>query len=198
MKLILVRHGRTRENEKGISQGQKFGTLSKHGLEQVELVAKRLKDTKIDVIYTSDLARAFRTTKAIAKYHPHLKIKRDKLLRELDHGEFSGKVIDPLEWDKIPGKRFGEKRSPGGENLLEVKERASKFYEKILKKHPDETVLVVTHGGVLYGFVSVMTNKPLWVLREELERFKNTGVSEFEINKKGEAKIIHLNCYKHL
>ncbi|MBT3691451.1 histidine phosphatase family protein [Candidatus Woesearchaeota archaeon] len=198
MKLILVRHGKTRENEKRISQGQKYGTLSKEGLAQINLLVERLKDVKIDFIYTSDLARANRTANSIAKYHPEVKIKKDKLLREIDHGEFSGKMVTPEDWLKLPGEKFGEKRSPGGERLLDVLERVKKFYQKILKKHGEETVLVVTHGGVIYCFRSIFENLPLWKLRERPRAIANTSISEFEITKDGEISTICLGCDRHL
>jgi len=63
MRLILIRHGETIENKKRIVQGHTHGTLSKNGIKQTRLVAKRLSDLKIDVIFTSDLRRAINTAK---------------------------------------------------------------------------------------------------------------------------------------
>jgi len=56
-RLIFVRHGETEENKAKIVQGQKHGKLSEEGLEQAKKVAERLKDEKIDFIYSSDLDR---------------------------------------------------------------------------------------------------------------------------------------------
>lgn len=55
MRLILVRHGETKDNDAGILQGQLHGELNKSGIEQAEKVAVRLKNEKIDFIFTSDL-----------------------------------------------------------------------------------------------------------------------------------------------
>jgi|TARA_Y100000034_G_scaffold110268_1_gene142288 broad specificity phosphatase PhoE len=197
MKLILVRHGETRENIKGISQGQKFGTLTKEGLKQAKLVAKRLKDVNIDVIYSSDLSRAFRTAKEIAKNHKNIKIKKDKRLRETDHGEFSGKKVTEGDWDKLSGK-FGEKIPPGGESLLMVEKRISEFYKNILKKYEDETILIVSHGGPLYILKSIILKISFLDMMKKIKKLHNTAISEFEIDNKGSAKIICLACNKHL
>jgi broad specificity phosphatase PhoE len=52
---------------------------------QTQKVAKRLKNEKIDFIYSSDLKRASDTAKEIAKYHPHISIKLTQELRERNY-----------------------------------------------------------------------------------------------------------------
>lgn len=64
MRLIIVHYGESIENKNGICQGQMPGKLSNDGIEQ----AKRLKDEKLDVIFSTDLARALDTAKEIAKF----------------------------------------------------------------------------------------------------------------------------------
>ena len=66
MKLIITRHGETEENKAGIIQGHLPGHLSEAGIEQAKKVAFRLKDEKINFIYSSDLDRAADTAKEIA------------------------------------------------------------------------------------------------------------------------------------
>ena len=71
MKLITVRHGKTKANEMGLSQGHlntEVANLNEEGITQAKKVAKRLKNEKIDIIYSSDLKRAKNTAKEIAKY----------------------------------------------------------------------------------------------------------------------------------
>ena len=72
-KIILVRHGESIANAEGVSQGNKdewIDThLSKKGKEQADKVAQRLKNEKIDIIYSSDLKRAKETAEAINKFH---------------------------------------------------------------------------------------------------------------------------------
>jgi len=85
MRIILTRHGQTEENLQGILQGHLQGKLSQLGKEQARKLALRLKDEKIDYIYSSDLARAADTAKEIAKYHPDTPIKFVKDMREPYH-----------------------------------------------------------------------------------------------------------------
>jgi alpha-ribazole phosphatase len=42
-----------------------------------------------------------------------------------------------------------EVQIPGGETFRQVKERASQAIEKLVVKHPDETIAVVSHGGTI-------------------------------------------------
>lgn len=79
MKLIITRHGETEENKAGIIQGYLPGHLSKTGIEQAKKVVLRLKDEKIDFIYSSDLDRAANTAKEIAKFHPDVPIEFVKI-----------------------------------------------------------------------------------------------------------------------
>ncbi|MEK6916030.1 MAG: histidine phosphatase family protein [Nanoarchaeota archaeon] len=87
MKLIIVRHGETFANEKGISCGWHNSRLNKVGLEQAKKLAYRLSNEKIDIIFCSDLMRCRQTIK------PYLeKVKKEinytKLLRERGITEF--------------------------------------------------------------------------------------------------------------
>ena len=91
MILIITRHGETIENKQGIMQGHLPGTLSEHGIEQAKKLAERLKEEKIDFIYSSDLARAADTAKEIAKFHPNISINFTKELRERNLGELQGR-----------------------------------------------------------------------------------------------------------
>ena len=63
MRLLITRHGETEENVNGVIQGHLPGKLSKLGLEQIKKIANRLKDEKIDYIYSSDLDRSSETAK---------------------------------------------------------------------------------------------------------------------------------------
>jgi len=196
MKLILTRHGETEENKKGILQGWLPGHLSFEGRKQAHLLAKQLSSVKIDYIYTSDLARCAETAKAIAKYHPKSKFVKDKLLRERALGEFQGKKTGKADWEALSGTLLTNKPK-NGESFEEVWKRMKEFYRKITKKHIDDAVLVVGHGGSICLLQGLVYGKNLSESMK-LEKLKNTAISEFEIDKKGKYKIVCLNCEKHL
>jgi probable phosphoglycerate mutase len=196
MKLLLTRHGETEENKKGILQGWLPGHLSKEGKEQARLLGERLKDVKINYIYTSDLARCIETAKAIAKYHSKSKFVKDKFLRERGLGEFEGNKTGKSDWNALPGTLFTNKPK-NGESFEEVWARLTKFYNKILKKHPDDAVLIVGHGGSMCLIEGIVRHMNL-EKSMNLDKLKNTAISEFYIDKKGNCKVIYLNCEKHL
>ena len=60
-KLLVAFHsGETEYNKNGIIQGQSDVLLSAAGLEQAEAVAKRLAPERFDLIFSSDLSRAYK------------------------------------------------------------------------------------------------------------------------------------------
>jgi len=123
MKLILVRHGETEENKKGILQGHLPGKLTELGRDQAKKLALRLKDEKIDAIFSSDLARASDTTREIAKYHPNVPLFFVEELREKNQGSLTGKSIKEIDWSK---PRDTEKKE-----LMAI--RAKKILDEVIR-----------------------------------------------------------------
>lgn len=187
MKLIITRHGETEENKKGILQGHLPGKLTKLGITQAKKLAERLKEEKIDIIYSSDLARASDTAKEIAKFHPDAKLFFVQELREKDQGSLSGKFIREIDWNK---PRDTEKK----ESMLK---RAKIILEKAYKQCKGQTVLFVSHGGLITILISLLINKPLETVKK-MDHPVNTAVSIFEIKDDNNHKIIIINCDKHL
>ncbi len=187
MKLFLVRHGQTEENEKGLVQGHLPGTLSGKGKKQAKKLALRLKDKKIDAIYSSDLARALDTAKEIAKYHK-LKVKPVKAIRERDMGKFVGKKMDRVDLARMPDHV---------ETRKSMRSRAKRFLEKVYKKSPKGTVLFVGHAGINKALMTVILDRPAAYMGK-IGYPKNTALNLFEIRPK-KGNIVHLvGCTKHL
>lgn len=197
MRLIIVRHGETVENQKGITQGHIGGTLSKKGLTQAKLLAKRLSDMKIDIILTSDLKRSKDTAKIIAKFHQKSKFVEDKRLRERNFGVYNGM---PRGWafKEVWQKNSFSYKPPKGESFRDVIKRVKNFYREVLKNCSDKTVLVVAHGGTILFLTRLVLGKPLEELVENAELQKNTAITDFEISRKGIVKTLCLNCDRHL
>lgn len=187
MKLIIIRHGETEENKKGILQGHLPGKLTPLGVEQAKRLALRLKEEKIDAIYSSDLARASDTAKEIAKFHPNAKLFFVEELREKDQRGLTGKLIKSIDWNK---PRDTEKKDA-------MLRRAKIIFDKVYAQYEGKTVLFVSHGGLINVLISYIMNKPL----EEIKKMKNpsnTSISIFEIKKDKNNKAILINCDLHL
>lgn len=195
MKLILTRHGETEENKTGIFQGHLPGKLSLNGMEQARKVAVRLKEEKLDFIYSSDLERAANTAKEIARYHPNTPIEFVEKLRERNLGDLQGKkkseIYSYLHEGLIP------LRPKGGESIEEVYSRAESFLFEILTKHKKDSVLFVCHGGIGKALVAIITGKTYLELKT-IENLHNTSISIFEIEDNLNYTTLCYNCIKHL
>jgi len=193
MELIIARHGETEENKAGILQGHTPGRLSDLGKEQAQKLALRLKDEKIDYIYSSDLARAADTAKAIAEYHPNTPIEFVQEMRERDLGKLSGKKKSDLGFnyhDMIADSL----NNPDIESKEQLHDRAERFVKKVIAKHPNETVLLVGHNGINKNLISAITGEDVKDIPAQL----NTSVNIFEISAEGGCTTHISNCVKHL
>lgn len=196
MKLILTRHGETEENIAGIMQGHLPGKLSDSGIEQAKILALRLKDEKIDYIFSSDLARSVDTAKEIIKFHPNVPVRFVKELREKNLGEFQGKKKSELGFGK--GQLADSILEPKyGETSEELYNRAKSFIVKIIAEYHNDSVLFVGHNAINKAIIAVITGKKyndIW----SMENHNNTSVSIFEVNENMNHEIICFNCTNHL
>lgn len=150
MRLLLIRHGETPWNRERRVQGCRSDTeLGQRGREQAEKIALVLRKHRVDAIYSSPLKRAVDTAKAIAQACG-LEVKVASELREIDAGELEGLSQEELR------KRYKEfwkewRESdpsfplPGGESLEGLQRRAWGEIERIIERHPEETVAVIGH-----------------------------------------------------
>ncbi|HPK27668.1 MAG TPA: histidine phosphatase family protein [Candidatus Absconditabacterales bacterium] len=188
MKLILTRHGETEENKAEIVQGHLPGKLSADGIKQSKKVALRLKGEKIDYIYSSDLDRAVDTAKIIAVYHKQTPIKFKKETRERYLGSYQGKRTSDI---------IGPTWPEDGESFDELYNRAKRFFDGLLLKHSNDTLLLVGHNQFNKALVAVITGKKPEDI-EGMEKPHNTNITTFEIDAKKNYKIPLFNCKKHL
>ncbi len=151
--LLLIRHGETDWNVEGRWQGQTDVPLNRKGIEQAEQVAGQLKDQTIDIIYTSDLQRAFETARRLADGRD-IPVKADPRLREINRGDWEGLLASEIE--SRYETEFRTRRvdplniaPPGGETARQVQDRALEVVYEIIDRHPCETVGIVSHGFTL-------------------------------------------------
>ena len=153
-RIILTRHGQTLWNIEGRVQGSLDSPLTEKGILQARSLACRLKNQRIDHIYSSDSLRAINTAEEIRRELGLGKISTNPALREFAFGEWEGCIWQELRvaypdifkiWDSEPHLIT----TPGGENMQMVQERAWKCMEKIASEHLGQTVCLVTHGLTL-------------------------------------------------
>ncbi len=191
MKIIILRHGETKENVAGINMGQMHGELTKNGIKQAKKAALILKKAKIDVIFCSDLRRTKETLKEIIKYHRDVPVYYTKELRERHGGVFQGMHSKHMyEAFKSSGmKNYTDFKPKSGESEIEVKRRVGRLLFKVQKRYKNKTVLILTHGGVARAIHSIYFRKPSF---EDMRRIYipiNTGILIINVTKRGPRKI---------
>lgn len=171
-RLCLVRHGETDWNVEKRLQGHMDIPLNATGQKQAQCTAANLAHQPITAIYSSDLERAMSTAQAAAT-HLQLPVQAMTELRERHCGIFQGLTQDEArarygaDYDRYRG-RDPHFAIPGGETLLQVAERVKTCLTRLCQAHPDETILVVSHGGVLDIAHRLATAKPLETPRDFL------------------------------
>jgi broad specificity phosphatase PhoE len=160
--LLLVRHGQSTANAKGIWQGQMEFPLSERGRAQASLAGLGLSGEPFEGLYSSPLSRAFETAEIIR-----------------DRAGFEGEVV-PV--DGLSERNGGileghtwaeqEQRNPelakkflaipeeerwalvGAETDEEVIARFEEALSSIRALHPGGSrIVVVSHGGVMRAFL---------------------------------------------
>jgi broad specificity phosphatase PhoE len=189
IQLMIIRHGETMENAGNICQGQQHGCLSELGIQQARNLAATLEGEEIDAVYSSDLQRAMDTATEILKFHPKLELQTDPLLRECSLPLWEGKPFPKnWKWEHLP---------EGSETNEDMMDRGRHFIFKLLETDEGKCVAVVTHGGMIRAFRTVIANKPAsdyfsWDVS------KNTSVSRIELHLNGKHKLVEVNNTDHL
>src|SRR3712207_163192 len=103
--IYLTRHGQTEWNLNKRLQGWKNSPLTKLGISQAKALGERLKDTQIDVIYSSPIERAYKTAEII-KGNKDIEIIKHDGLKEFNYGDWEGLTIDEIEKNPIYTKEL--------------------------------------------------------------------------------------------
>ncbi len=198
--LILVRHGETAWNRVGRWQGHADIPLSDEGRSQAQRLGERLRreGQRFDHLYASDLHRAFDTATMIGaalqlSVHPLIE------LREMHVGAWSGMTSaevrerHPDQWECYARGEDGP-RGGHGETQAELEARVIGIIEDLVRRHPGERLLLVTHGG------------PVRIVLRRLRRasgisgdmqIDNTSLTEICFEPSG-PRIVRVNDTSHL
>lgn len=155
-RMLLVRHGQTPWNAKGLWQGHGDPGLTDEGRAQARALAETLAaqpDAGWSRVIASDLTRARETATAVS-VRLELPIEIDLRLRELDVGHWSGLSRDEIarrDPETLAAFDRGEPRvrPGGGESRIEIRERTHAFVRELVDRCKGENVIVVTHLGVI-------------------------------------------------
>ena len=156
-RLFLARHGLTDWNTTGRFQGQSDIPLNTTGLRQAAALGKRLATTEINIVYSSDLLRAWGTAQAIMHYHS-CPLTPEPRLREVNFGDWEGLTYNEIQ-ERSPQVLSTwqadvlNTAAPNGETLNQLAERVQAVLDTITADHPVGNVLLVAHGGSLQALL---------------------------------------------
>lgn len=200
MRLILVRHGETKENKLALYQGGKVGRLNRLGILQGKKLALRLKEEKFDIIISSDADRTKYTSKLIHKYHKKKPLIYEPLVREINRGTLVGKpkALHPQfdYYHEKPHLLSVSKRPPKGESYNDLRKRVIRFWNILKKRYAGKNVLIVSHAVFnrqLLGHLLGKTVKESVTLEQG-----NTAVNIIAVDEKGNHTVHLVGCIKHL
>jgi probable phosphoglycerate mutase len=189
-RLILIRHAETEANvATKVWQGSSDTPLTLRGELQVAATAAHVatlhRRYAVDVCYGSPLPRARRTVDAISRVIG-LPVQTDPALREFDLGDWEGRTFADLEDTENLSKRWDVDphfAPPGGESPYRFQRRAVTTFERLAAVHPDQTVLVVTHGAVIRNLLAVwIGNGP-----DDWRRWKACNCSITMLERRGQT-----------
>ncbi len=191
-RLSLVRHGQTDWNLARRIQGSTDVPLNATGRAQADATGRALAAAAWDAIYTSPLSRAQETASIIAGHVGLAAPTAVDGIAERRYGEAEG-----LTGPEILARWPEGTPVPGRESREAVVERALPVLLDLAERHDGESLIIVSHGGVIGSLVRHVTGHALpgpgevipngsvhtFVLREgrlELDRF-TVGLEEHDL-----------------
>lgn len=199
-RIYIVRHGETEWNKMQRSQGCSNDIpLSEEGIKQAKAIAKRLKNEKIDLFFSSNLKRAYETARIISKEHNKDVIRCDEF-REINLGCWEGLCFDEIKekyndiyliWHNTPHLA----QIPNAERIADIRERTIKKLNEIINTYRDKNILIVSHGIT----IKVMIAAVMGIDMSNVHKIRqdNTALNILEYNGSGFG-ILLLNDICHL
>jgi broad specificity phosphatase PhoE len=153
---FVFRHGETDWNKLRKVQGQTDIELNETGIEQAVVLKEFFASRHIEICYSSDLKRAYKTAE-ISLQGLDCEIIKESSLREASFGEVEGMLRDTILkkykerfWDTNSNSSHSQNFSyPGGETRKQVRDRVVDFINKVVKEEKYQSIGISTHGGTL-------------------------------------------------
>ncbi|WP_010097972.1 histidine phosphatase family protein [Ornithinibacillus scapharcae] len=169
--IYLVRHGETDWNAERRMQGQTDIPLNAKGIQQAEACGAALSPEDYDVVISSHLKRAYETAEVINRY---LNLPSEVMedFAERSFGDAEGMTFDERQ------TLFPDHEYPNQEPLDVFSDRIMNGLEKVHSKYPNQNVLLVAHGAVIYRILSILANGKLDLGKNK--KIENTSISTLD------------------
>jgi broad specificity phosphatase PhoE len=152
-RVFMVRHGATVLSAEDRFAGATDVALSDEGREQTRRLAQRLNGEKIVAVFASPLGRTVETAQILAEPHK-LEVQTREGLREISHGRWEQLTRREVE-ERFPEEAAEWEKDPytfapvGGESGLAVTARALPVLLQLVREHPGQNILVVSHKATI-------------------------------------------------
>ena len=199
--LIFVRHGESEANGKGFFAGQVDIGLSPRGKQQAEMTAQYIwEHYSVDMVYSSDLQRAYHTALPIAEICDTEVVKSEQL-REIFAGQWQGCCFDELQsrFSDTYGvwlTDIGNARPDGGETVEHLFHRIWSEVQRIAQKSPGKTVVIVTHATPIRAFLCRLHGYNLAQMKD-IPWVSNASCSIVQVDG-DQWKLLQANVDEHL
>lgn len=187
--VYLIRHGETEWNQIRRIQGHSDIALNEQGLRQAEQVARRFRGEAVHAVYSSDLSRAKVTAMRIAA-EAGSTVSTRPALRERCYGEWEG-----LTYEEIRARFEAQDQAVCGiETFEDMQQRAVNELTELAGSHPNQKVVVVSHGGFINSFLHYVTGGEQGT---GVTRIDNTGITVFRYAEH-RWEVLQVNNTDHL
>lgn len=194
-RVMLIRHGRSADIVPG-SPESADPPLHIEGERQAIALGQRLKNARVDAVYSSHLKRAHDTAWQVALHHGLDVVVHEDLeeirLGDWSNGEFRRRAATKdsqfLEW-AATGRWDG---IPNAETDDEFRARIAGRVARLAERHAGGCIAVVCHGGAINAYLAYAlgTHRSLWMMVE------NTSITTVRID--GTVSLLTLNDCHHL
>ena len=215
--ILLIRHGETAWNAERRLQGHLDIALNAEGERQAAALGAALAGEHIDLVLSSDLARARQTAEAIVNARSMLvadadadadadagAVQCDPQLRERCYGGFEGMLYSeiaarfPLEFAAWQARNIDAVLPPGknqGETFRAFFARTTTAILGHAARHPGQTLALVAHGGVLECAYRAALGLPLETPRDF--KVHNASINRFVVEQ-GRLRLVSWGEIDHL
>jgi broad specificity phosphatase PhoE len=199
-RVFMVRHGATVLSAEDRFAGATDVALSDEGRRQTQRLSARLASEKITAVFTSPLGRTVETATLLAAPHA-LEVQRRDGLREISHGRWEQMTRrevekqfpqEAAEWEKDPYTFAPE----GGESGLAVTARALPVLIEIVRAHPGQHVLVVSHKATIRLLLSYLLGFDPRRYRDNLDQ-KPAALNIVDFRDAARARLTLFNDTSH-
>src|SRR6478735_10371321 len=152
-RIFLIRHGATTLSAEDRFAGATDVPLSDEGRQQAGRLAERLGGIPVAAVYASPLGRTMETARILAAPH-QLEVQQRDGLREISHGHWERLTRHEVE-EQFPAEAAAWEEDPytfapeGGESGLAVTARSLPVLIEIVRAHPSQNVVIVSHKATI-------------------------------------------------